>query len=181
MRSIIREYRAVLDWNYLWYFWCAYSVFGRVILNCNMKRNARFVRYSSKNANLDNNWWSGSGHFNYYSIWSSITSLDWISGNVSQTELPSVDLVTVNISRKVPRDLLCFSARITGGNVLLEQMKIIPPSKILRISWNLEIHLISHYKIPPGLAAFINVDIIEGRFVYRIHQNYSQRLEAFRM
>jgi len=30
-------------------------------LNCNMNRNVRFVWYSSKNANLKNNWWSGSG------------------------------------------------------------------------------------------------------------------------
>jgi len=30
-------------------------------LDCNMKRNVKFVRYSYKIVNVDNNWWSGSG------------------------------------------------------------------------------------------------------------------------
>ena len=37
MWSIIREYRAALDWNYSWWFTdilsCAWSVFGSIILN----------------------------------------------------------------------------------------------------------------------------------------------------
>ena len=35
------------------YFSCAWSVFGSIILNCNMKGNVKFVQYSAKKYELD--------------------------------------------------------------------------------------------------------------------------------
>jgi len=75
---------------------------------------------------------------------SSINFLDWIRGDDISNRIHFSGL-TANISPGAPRDLISFNSRNTGGNVLLEQMKTIPPSKILRISWNLEIHVISPY------------------------------------
>jgi len=50
----------VLHLNYLWCL-CGSRCLAAWNLDCNMKRNVKFVRYSSKITNLDNNWWSGSG------------------------------------------------------------------------------------------------------------------------
>ena len=51
----------VLNWNYLWYFCVRSRCLAAWFLECNMKSNVKFVRCSSKIANLDNNRWSGSG------------------------------------------------------------------------------------------------------------------------
>jgi len=44
----------VLDWNYLWYFCVRSRCLAAWFLDCNMKRNVKFVQYSSKIANFDN-------------------------------------------------------------------------------------------------------------------------------
>lgn len=63
---------------------------------------------------------------------SSITFLDWFRGNDISNRTLFSGLIA-NISPGTPRDLISFNSRNTGGNVLLEQMKTIQPSKILRI------------------------------------------------
>jgi hypothetical protein len=94
---------------------------------------------------------------------SSITFLDWVSGNDISSRILCSGLSYCQHFTWSLTTLIMFQ-RFTGGNVLLEQMKNISLSKILRISWNLEINVKSPYTIPLGLAAFINVDINEERF-----------------
>jgi hypothetical protein len=47
----------------------------------------------------------------------------------------------------------------------LSKWRLFRPQKFSRISWNLAIP----YKIPLGLAAFINIDINEERFYEKLY------------
>jgi len=60
--SILRECWTCLTKITCDIFVCVVGVWQRDFLDCDTKRNVEFVRYISKIANLDNNWWSGYVH-----------------------------------------------------------------------------------------------------------------------